>query len=101
MSEEDVEQTRRLGDWRESVTELADGEIGPASHLRMLIVAIVASNWVTLQMMLLFVTDLMPAREAVEVSVYFTIVVFAGYFVVSRLPTIATHILRVGGSSGE
>lgn len=81
-----------MQNWRETVNEIANDEIDGATRLRMLTSALVASNWVTLQMILLYVTDLLPARNAVRTSVFMAIVVLSFYFVLSRLPEIARKI---------
>ncbi len=83
--------------WRDAVDALANDEVSTASKSRMLIIALAASNWVTLQMILLYVTDLVPARSAVHMAVYATIIVFAVYAACSRLPAIARNLQWAGG----
>jgi len=80
------------------VAEIAGYEVPGSSRLRMLITALVASNWVTIHMMSLHVGGLVPFQEAAEVSVYAAGVIFAAHLILSRLPTIARSVQYITGS---
>lgn len=80
----------------EAINEIANSEVGGSVRIRWLILALVASNWVTIWMMFMYVTDLIPAREAARMAFFTTGFLFAMYFIVSRLPIIARNILMLG-----
>lgn len=81
--------------WREPVNELAKHEITVASKLRMFITVLVSSNWVTLQALILYATDTIPADEALQTSIFATIILVMAYFVATLIPTIARNIQRM------
>jgi hypothetical protein len=79
------------------VDDCAEAKLSGSSRLRMLITALVAANWVTLQIMLFYLTDLITGLLAVKIAIYTSIVLFGLNFVVSRLPSIARTIQIIGG----
>jgi len=88
-----------LQGWRSSIDELAKGEISEASHLRMLIAALVMANWVTLQMLFLYVAELVPAQRAIQMSVFTNGLIFVAYFAITSSPAIARNFKRIIGEN--
>lgn len=82
--------------WQQTLVAIAESKMSTAAHSRMLILAIVASNWVILNTLLLYTADLMTARNAVQFAVSLEIIVFSVYFIISRIPTVARQIQRIG-----
>jgi hypothetical protein len=83
--------------WKATVAEIADSETPPAAHTRMLILALVASNWVILNTLLLHQTDLMESAIAVQFAVFLELLIVLAYFILSRIPAIARQIQRIVG----
>lgn len=82
--------------FRDTVDEIADSEVRGHSRLRMLTLALVAGNWVTLQMLVLYITDSVPAAAVARISVTISVVVVSMHLLLSRLPAIARGIQWVG-----
>jgi len=81
------------------VAEIAGSEVPGSSRLRMLITVLVASNWVTIHMMLLHMGGLVPFQQAAEISLYVAGTLFAAHLTLSRLPKIARSVQSITGSN--
>jgi len=61
----------------------------------MLITTLVASNWVILWMMFLYIGDMVPLEEAMTLALWVNMAIFIAYFILRHLPTIAENILLI------
>lgn len=88
-----------LQGWRRSIDKLAKCEISEASHLRMLIAALVMANWATLQMLFLYVAELVSAQRAIQMSVFTNGLIFVAYFAITNTPAIARNLKPIIGEN--
>ena len=72
-----------------TIQAVAAEDVPAPAKLRMMMVSFGAANWVTLQMLLLYLADLTTARAAIQLSMAVSLAVFGAYFVFSRAPEIA------------
>jgi len=74
---------------------VADSEVSGQEQTRMMTLTMSAMTWVTAVAILMYVTELLNRRLAVELAVWTSLLLWIGYTTISRAPALAKGALGI------